>query len=63
MKTIFPPMLNPFNDKIGGDMEEEKGLALVLKKTLLTPKQHSEDDWLRTNIFYTTCNIGGEFVI
>ena len=31
----------------------------MLKKTLLAPKSEAEDDWLRTNIFYTTCNIGG----
>lgn len=28
-------------------------------KTLLTPKQENEVDWLHTNIFYTTCNIEG----
>lgn len=32
---------------------------LIIKKTLLTPKDTREEDWLRTNIFYTTCNIGG----
>ena len=32
---------------------------LVMKKTLLAPKQEDEEEWLMRNIFYTTCNIGG----
>ncbi|KAG5534031.1 hypothetical protein RHGRI_022247 [Rhododendron griersonianum] len=46
-------------EEIGGDDEEEEGYALMIKKTLLTPKDASNEDWLRTNIFYTTCNVGG----
>lgn len=49
-------------EAIGGDNEEEEeeeeGLALTIKKTLLTPKDDSNEDWLCTNIFYSTCNIG-----
>ena len=30
-----------------------------MRKTLLAPKFNSEEDWLRTNISYTTCSIGG----
>ncbi|KAG5567817.1 hypothetical protein RHGRI_003110 [Rhododendron griersonianum] len=45
-------------EEIGGDNEEE-GYALMIKKTLLTSKDASNEDWLRTNIFYTTCNVGG----
>ena len=46
----------PSNQEVGGDFEEE-GLTLVMRKTLLAPKLNSEEDWLGTNIFYTTCNI------
>lgn len=42
-----------------GDLDKEEGLALVMKKTLLAPKQEEQEDWLRCNIFQTTCNIGG----
>lgn len=31
--------------------------TIVVRKSLLTPKSDSEDDWLRTNVFYTTCTI------
>lgn len=31
----------------------------MMKKTLVVPKHETEEDWLRTNIFYTTCSIGG----
>ncbi|XP_028071101.1 uncharacterized protein LOC114273497 [Camellia sinensis] len=47
------------NVAIGGDSDEEKGLALMLKKTFLSPKLESQEDWLHTNIFYSTCNIAG----
>lgn len=53
------PIFDPSgNMAIGGDSDEEEGLALMLKKTLLSPKLESQEDWLRTNIFYSTCNIG-----
>ena len=42
-----------------GDSDKEEGLALVMKKTLLAPKQQEQEDWLRSNIFHTTCNISG----
>ena len=42
-----------------GESNEEGGLALVMKKTLLAPKHEEQEDWLRSNIFHTTCNIGG----
>ena len=42
-----------------GDSDEEEGLALVMKKTLLAPKQEQED-WLMSNIFRSTCNISGK---
>ena len=44
---------------IGEDSEEEVGLALVMKRTLLAPKKHNNEEWLRSNIFHATCNIGG----
>jgi hypothetical protein len=31
--------------------------TLVVRKSLLAPKDDSEEDWLRTNIFHTTCTI------
>ena len=46
----------PSNQEVGGDFEEE-GLTLVMRKTLLAHKLNFEEDWLGTNIFYTTCNI------
>jgi hypothetical protein len=55
----FPIYDEALCEDIGGDDEEELGLALIIKKTLLTPKDDSNEDWLRTNIFYSTCNIGG----
>ncbi|XP_062177060.1 uncharacterized protein LOC133881996 [Alnus glutinosa] len=36
-----------------GDCQE----TLVIRKSLLTPKGDSRDDWLRTNIFHTTCTV------
>uniref|UniRef100_A0A2N9IAM9 Integrase catalytic domain-containing protein n=1 Tax=Fagus sylvatica TaxID=28930 RepID=A0A2N9IAM9_FAGSY len=45
---------------IGGDSKEEVGLALVMKRTLLAPHQKdNNEEWLRSNIFHSTCNIGG----
>ena len=32
---------------------------LCMKKTLLAPKQKEQEDWLMSNIFHTTYNIGG----
>lgn len=31
--------------------------TLVIQKSLLTSKVDYGDDWLRTNIFYTTCTV------
>ena len=28
-----------------------------MKRTLLTPRKKDDDEWLRGNIFYSTCNI------
>ena len=53
------PIFDQPSNEVGGDFEEEEGLTLVMRKTLLAPKFNSEEDWLRTNIFYTTCSIGG----
>ncbi len=44
---------------IGGDSKEGVGLALVMKRTLLAPKKDNNEEWLRSNIFHCTCNIGG----
>lgn len=40
-------------DVLYGNVHE----ILVTCKSLLAPKDDSRDDWLRTNIFYTTCII------
>ncbi|XP_022842142.1 uncharacterized protein LOC111365867 [Olea europaea var. sylvestris] len=40
-------------DVLYGDGQE----ILVVRKILLTPKGDSGDDWLRTNVFHTTCTI------
>ena len=53
------PIFDQPSNEVGGDFEEEEGLTLMMRKTLLAPKFNSEEDWLRTNIFYTTCSIGG----
>ncbi|KAE8669996.1 putative Quercetin 3-O-methyltransferase 1 [Hibiscus syriacus] len=41
------------DDVLYGDGHE----TLVVRKSLLTSKGDSGDDWLRTNIFHTTCTI------
>ncbi|KAE8694063.1 putative Quercetin 3-O-methyltransferase 1 [Hibiscus syriacus] len=41
------------DDVLYGDGHE----TLVVRKSLLTPKGVSGDDWLRTNIFHTTCTV------
>ncbi|KAE8707521.1 Detected protein of unknown function [Hibiscus syriacus] len=41
------------DDVLYGDGHE----TLVVRKSLLTPKGDSGDDWLRINIFYTTCTV------
>uniref|UniRef100_A0A2N9EM53 Protein kinase domain-containing protein n=1 Tax=Fagus sylvatica TaxID=28930 RepID=A0A2N9EM53_FAGSY len=43
--------------EIREDSEGEVGLMLVTRKTLLTPKMVDDTEWLRGNIFYTTCSI------
>ncbi|XP_022862403.1 uncharacterized protein LOC111382607 [Olea europaea var. sylvestris] len=40
-------------DVLYGDGQE----TLVVRKSLLTPKGDSGDDWLRTNVFHTTCTV------
>jgi len=40
-------------DVLYGDGQE----TLVIHKSLLTPKWDSGDDWLKTNIFHTTCTV------
>ncbi|KAE8699360.1 putative CCCH-type zinc finger family protein [Hibiscus syriacus] len=41
------------DDVLYGDGHE----TLVVRKSLFTPKGDSGDDWLRTNIFHTTCTV------
>ena len=47
------------DELIGGD-DEEEGLVLVMKKTLLTPRKEDENEWLRGNIFHSTCRVLGK---
>lgn len=50
-------------DPIYGDGNDEEVLygnenvTLVVRKSMLAPKDDSKEDWLRTNIFHTTCTI------
>ena len=53
------PIFHQPSNEVGGDLEEEEASTLVMRKALLASKFNSEEDWLRTNIFYTTCSIGG----
>ena len=41
----------------GEDSKGEEGLMLVTRKILLAPKLEDEKEWLRSNIFSTTCSI------
>ena len=43
--------------ELGNDFEGEEGLVLVTRKTPLSPKVEEDSEWLRGNIFYTTCTI------
>jgi len=43
-------------DVLYGDGQE----TLVIRKSLLTPKGDSGDNWLRTNIFHTTCTVANK---
>lgn len=36
------------------------GESLVIRKALLLPKEEPNEDWLRNNIFHTTCTIEGK---
>ena len=38
-------------------LEGDVGTALVVRRSCLTPKAIEEDDWLRNNIFQSTCTI------
>ncbi|KAG2673927.1 hypothetical protein I3760_13G111900 [Carya illinoinensis] len=55
IEEIGEPVYNDdeTHDVLYGDGHE----TLVVCKSLLTPKGDSGDDWLRTNIFHTTCAI------
>jgi hypothetical protein len=44
-------------------LEAEEGQALMIKKTLLVPNLETGEDWLRTNIVFTNCSIGGRMCI
>ena len=48
------------DELIRGDNEEEEGVVLVMKNTLLTPRKEEDDEWLRDNIFHSTCSILGK---
>ncbi|KAF8407410.1 hypothetical protein HHK36_006541 [Tetracentron sinense] len=48
------------DDDEGAIIHGDVGEALLLRKSLLAPKQDAQEDWLRTNIFHTTCTIGGK---
>ncbi|KAE8716482.1 hypothetical protein F3Y22_tig00110114pilonHSYRG00103 [Hibiscus syriacus] len=51
-------LVNPYDDDETDDVLYGDGHeTLVVRKSLLTPKGDSGDDWLRTNIFHTTCTV------
>jgi hypothetical protein len=52
---IFDPVFYDGNEDeiLYGDGKE----TLVVRKSLFAPKGDSEEDWLRKNIFHTTCTI------
>ncbi|GJR04824.1 putative CCCH-type zinc finger family protein [Tanacetum coccineum] len=35
----------------------DNGQMLVIRKSILLPKEEEKDEWLRSNIFHTTCTI------
>ncbi|KAF3962987.1 hypothetical protein CMV_012567 [Castanea mollissima] len=39
------PIFDQPSNEVGGDLEEEEGLTLMMRKTLLAPKFNSEEDW------------------
>ena len=41
-------------------LEGNVGTILVVRRSCLTPKVAEEDDWLRSNIFQSTCTIFGK---
>ncbi|XP_022853907.1 uncharacterized protein LOC111375334 [Olea europaea var. sylvestris] len=45
-------------DVLYGDGQETQ----VVRKSLLTPKGDSGDDWLRTNVFHTTCTVADKVI-
>ncbi|XP_062162029.1 uncharacterized protein LOC133869072 [Alnus glutinosa] len=53
--NIGDPIFDDSNDEeiLYGDGHK----TLIVRKNLLAPKDDSEEDWLKTNIFYTTCTI------
>ncbi|KAE8702634.1 putative CCCH-type zinc finger family protein [Hibiscus syriacus] len=45
------------DDETDDVLYEDGHETLVVRKSLLTPKGDSGDDWLRTNIFHMTCTV------
>ena len=41
-------------------MQGNEGPLLVVWRACFTPRQADGDDWLRNNIFQSTCTIGGK---
>jgi len=57
-KEIGDPVYDDDGDEdvLYGDGQK----TLVIRKSLLTPKGNSGDEWLRTNIFHTTCIVANK---
>jgi hypothetical protein len=53
--NIRDPVFDEGNDRdiLYGDGNE----TIVARKSLLASKDDSEEDWLKSNIFHTTCTI------
>lgn len=60
---VRDPIFDDCNGDGDGDGDDEEVLygdgntTLIVRKSLLAPKDDSNEDWLRTNIFHTTCTI------
>lgn len=60
VENIIPEMDTAQDEDIvelGEDSKGEKALMLETRKILLAPKLEDEKEWLKSNIFSTTCSI------
>lgn len=58
-KEAFDPAYNEEGEGEDDMLLGDTGESLIVRKIFLTPKREDEEDWLRTNIFHTSCAIKG----